>query len=124
MVALVGVQSNQYPRALDIARPLREAQIPVVMGGFHVSGCLSMLDGHAVDLDACRELGISVFAGEAENRLDAVLRDASEGRLAPVYDFIADLSFHIEEPTSTHIAKFVTLATVEEFVKEVQHGVR
>src|SRR5215510_11345101 len=55
MVALIGVQSNQYPRALDIARPFRAAGIPVVMGGFHVSGCVSMLDGRAVELDACRE---------------------------------------------------------------------
>ena len=61
LVALVGVQSNQYPRALDIARPFREAGIPVAMGGFHVSGCLSMLDGRAVDLDACRELGIAAY---------------------------------------------------------------
>ncbi len=38
MVGLVGVQSNQYPRALDIARPFREAGVPVVMGGFHISG--------------------------------------------------------------------------------------
>ena len=57
LVALVGVQSNQYPRALDIARPFRAAGIPVAMGGFHVSGCLSMLDGRAVELDACREHG-------------------------------------------------------------------
>src|SRR5256714_14626960 len=42
LVALVGVQSNQYPRALDIARPFREAGIAVAIGGFHVSGCLSM----------------------------------------------------------------------------------
>ena len=56
-VALIGVQSNQYPRALDIARPFRAAGIAVAMGGFHVSGCLSMLDGHAVDLDACRDYG-------------------------------------------------------------------
>jgi hypothetical protein len=28
LVALVGVQSNQYPRALDIARPFREAGYP------------------------------------------------------------------------------------------------
>src|SRR6516162_5800978 len=53
LVGLVGVQSNQYPRALDIARPFRDAGIQVAMGGFHVSGCLSMLDGHAVDLDTC-----------------------------------------------------------------------
>ena len=61
------------------------------MGGFHVSGCLSMLDGHAVDLDACREMGISMFAGEAEGRLDMVLRDAAAGRLAPLYNFMKDL---------------------------------
>ena len=52
-VALVGVQSNQYPRAIDIARPFRAAGIAVAIGRFHVSGCLSMLDGRAVDLDAC-----------------------------------------------------------------------
>src|ERR1017187_1425549 len=69
MLGLVGVQSNQYPRALDIARPFRAAGIPVAMGGFHVSGCLAMLDGRAIDLDACREMGIAIFAGEAESRL-------------------------------------------------------
>jgi hypothetical protein len=91
MIALVGVQSNEYPRALDIARPLRAAGIPVAMGGFHVSGCISMLDGHAVELDACRELGIAMFAGEAEGRLDEVLCDAAAGRLKPLYDFMKDL---------------------------------
>jgi radical SAM superfamily enzyme YgiQ (UPF0313 family) len=91
LVALVGVQTNQYPRALDIARPFRTAGISVAIGGFHVSGCLSMLDGRAVGLDACRELGISMFAGEAENRLDMLLRDAADGRLAAQYDFIKDL---------------------------------
>jgi hypothetical protein len=29
LVALVGVQSNQFPRALDIARPLRADGVPV-----------------------------------------------------------------------------------------------
>ncbi len=38
LVGLVGVQSNQFPRAIDIARPLREAGIKVIIGGFHVSG--------------------------------------------------------------------------------------
>jgi Radical SAM superfamily len=91
MVALVGVQSNQYPRALDIARPLKAAGMPVAIGGFHVSGCLAMLDGKAVDLDACREMGISIFAGECEGRLDSVLKDAADGRLAPLYNFMDDL---------------------------------
>src|SRR6202163_1871601 len=90
-VALIGVQSNQYPRALDIARPLRVAGIAVAMGGFHVSGCLSMLDGGAVELDACRDMGVAIFAGEAEGRFDAVLRDAAAGRLSPLYNFIDDL---------------------------------
>jgi hypothetical protein len=91
LVALVGVQTNQYPRALDIARPFREAGIPVAIGGFHVSGCLSMLDGHAVDLDRCREMGIAMFAGEAEGRLEIVMRDAAQRRLAPIYDFTSEL---------------------------------
>src|SRR6266571_2599514 len=91
LVALTGVQSNQYPRAIDIARPFREAGIQVALGGFHVSGCLSMLDGRAVDLDTCRDMGIAMFAGEAEDRLDTVLRDAADGRLAPLYDFMKDL---------------------------------
>src|SRR6202045_4176981 len=90
-VALIGVQSNQYPRALDIARPFRAAGIAVAMGGFHVSGCLSMLDGRAVELDACREMGVTMFAGEAENRFDELLRDAAAGRLAPLYNFMKDL---------------------------------
>jgi radical SAM superfamily enzyme YgiQ (UPF0313 family) len=91
MIALVGVQSNQYPRALDIARPFREAKVAVAMGGFHVSGCLAMLDGSAVELDACREMGISMFAGEAEGRFEVVLRDAASGQMAPQWDFMKDL---------------------------------
>lgn len=91
LVALVGVQSNQYPRALDIARPFRQAGLPVTMGGFHISGCLAMLDGKAVKLDQCRDMGISMFAGEAEGRLDMVLRDAAAGTLKPLYNFLNDL---------------------------------
>lgn len=91
LVALIGVQSNQYPRALDLARPLRAAGIQVAIGGFHVSGCLAMLDGHAVNLDACRDLGVAMFAGEAEQRLEDVLRDAAAGSLASVYNFTNDL---------------------------------
>ena len=90
-VGLVGVQSNQYPRALDIARPFREAGIPVVIGGFHVSGCISMLDGKAIDLDLARELGVSIFAGEVEGRLEMLMKDVASGSLKPQYDFMKDL---------------------------------
>src|SRR5262249_28352929 len=77
LVVLVGVQSNQFPRAMDIARPLRAAGIQVCMGGFHVSGSLSMLGGVTPELKEAMDLGISLFAGEAEaGRLDQVLCDA------------------------------------------------
>ena len=91
LVGLVGVQSNEYPRALDIARPLRAAGIPVVIGGFHVSGVLAMLPGVAPDLQEALDMGISLFAGEAEGQLDQVLLDAAAKRLQPIYNFIDDL---------------------------------
>jgi hypothetical protein len=43
LIGLVGVQSNQFPRAVDLARPFIEARLPVCIGGFHISGCISML---------------------------------------------------------------------------------
>ncbi len=91
MVALVGVQSNQFPRAMDIARPLRAAGIQVCIGGFHVSGCLSMLPELPPDIKEAQALGISIYAGEAEEHLDEVLQDANRGALKPLYNYLADL---------------------------------
>jgi hypothetical protein len=91
MVLLVGVQSNQFPRALDIARPLRARGIAVVIGGFHVSGTISMLQGEDRGLDEAKAMGLSLFAGEAEGRLDEVLRDAASHTLKPLYNFMNDL---------------------------------
>ncbi len=92
LVGLVGVQSNQYPRALDIGRTLRAEGIPVIMGGFHVSGLMSMFDETHPDLQEALDLGISLFAGEAEGgRFDDVLRDAAAGDLKPIYNHIGDL---------------------------------
>ena len=91
MVMLVGVQSNQFPRALDIAAPLRARGIAVIIGGFHVSGTISMLNGLDPDLDRAKALDISLFAGEAEGRLDKVLQDAAAKVLKPLYNFMSDL---------------------------------
>ena len=91
VVMLTGVQSNQFPRALDIARPLRRRGIAVAVGGFHVSGTLSMLEGVDADLDRARAMGLSLFAGEAEGRLEDVLRDSFNGSLKPLYNFMNDL---------------------------------
>jgi radical SAM superfamily enzyme YgiQ (UPF0313 family) len=90
-VGLVGVQSNQYPRSLHIAKPLRDAGIPVIIGGFHVSGMLAMFDKIGPDLQAALDMGITLFAGEAEGRIDEVLRDAAKGELKPIYNYINDL---------------------------------
>jgi radical SAM superfamily enzyme YgiQ (UPF0313 family) len=99
MVGLVGVQSNQYPRALDIARPLRAAGVPVVIGGFHISGLLAMLPGAVTDLQQALDIGCSLFAGEAEGRIDRVLQDAAAGSLAPTYNFMNDLPSLEAAPT-------------------------
>jgi radical SAM family protein len=91
MVGLIGVQSNQFPRAVDIASVLRQHGIAVVIGGFHVSGVLAMLPVVPPDIQAAMDMGCTVFAGEAEGRLDAVLRDAAAGSLKPIYNFMNDL---------------------------------
>src|SRR5689334_6537576 len=88
MVGLVGVQTNQFPRAVDLAEQFRQADIPVVIGGFHVSGCLAMLPKLPRDIQVAGEKGISLFAGEAEGHLDEVLRDAHIGKLKPIYNFL------------------------------------
>jgi len=91
MVMLVGVQSNQFPRALDIATPLRQRGIMVAIGGFHVSGTIAMLAEREASVLKAQNMGISLFAGEAEGRLAQVLRDAASGQLAPLYNYINDL---------------------------------
>ena len=67
-VGLIGVQSNQFPRALDLARRFRAASIGVAIGGFHVSGCLAMLPELPPDLREALALGVTLYAGEAEGR--------------------------------------------------------
>ena len=91
LVALVGVQSNQFPRAVDIARPLRSAGIPVCIGGFHVSGCIAMLPEVTAELREAMDLGITLFAGEAEGRFEELLLAADRGKLKPLYNFMNDL---------------------------------
>jgi hypothetical protein len=90
-VGLVGVQSNQFPRALDLARQFRAAGITVVIGGFHVSGCISMLPELPPDLKEALALGVTFFAGEAEGRMAGLLRDIDAGSLKPIYNYLADM---------------------------------
>ncbi len=99
IVCLVGVQTNQYPRALDIAREFRQAGIPVAIGGFHVSGCMAMLPELPQELQAALEMGITLYAGETEGRLDDFLAAAHEHRLEPVYNHLSALPSLQTQPT-------------------------
>src|SRR5712691_723150 len=99
LVGLVGVQSDQFPRALDIARPFRAAGVPVMIGGFHVSGCLAMLPELQADLKIALDMGVTLFAGEVEGRMDRILQDAANGTLQPTYNYLNDLPSLESEPT-------------------------
>jgi hypothetical protein len=90
VICLVGVQSNQFPRAMDLAREFRREGLPVIIGGFHVSGSLRMLPQMPGELQEAQALGIALFAGEAEGRMDALLADAYHGRLRAVYNYLDD----------------------------------
>ncbi len=91
LVGLVGVQSNEFPRALDLSRAFRAQGVQVMVGGFHVSGCLAMLNETQADIKIAQDLGVSIFAGEAEDGLDEVLEDAVKGALKPLYDHMKHL---------------------------------
>ena len=90
-VCLVGVQSNQYPRALAIAKSLREKGITVAIGGFHVSGCISMLKELTPELKEAVDLGITLYAGEAEEHFETLLKDVHAGAAKPIYNYMHDL---------------------------------
>jgi radical SAM superfamily enzyme YgiQ (UPF0313 family) len=91
MVALVGVQSNQFPRALDIGRQFRKQGVTVAVGGFHVSGCIAMLPELPPDLEEAQALGMILYAGEGENRLAEFLKDVDSGKPKPVYNYLNDM---------------------------------
>lgn len=78
LVALSVMLSCQLPRAFEIARRFREQGSTVIFGGIAV-----MLHAKEVALHAD-----SVFLGEAEGRMTAVIDDFQAGRLKPVYDYM------------------------------------
>ncbi len=92
IVFFVGVQSNQFPRAMDIIKQFRDENILVVIGGFHVSGSISMLPELPDELKEATKAGIALFAGEAEEgRLVEVFKDAYQATLKPIYNHLDNL---------------------------------
>lgn len=88
IVMLVGVQSNQFPRARDIASRFLPHGIPVLIGGFHVSGMFAMI-GLTADLRDALSQGCILVAGEVEgDRLPAIVEDVVTGCAQPFYNFL------------------------------------
>jgi radical SAM superfamily enzyme YgiQ (UPF0313 family) len=88
IVALAGVQSNQYPRAADLARKFRAGGLQVLIGGFHVSGTLALSRGITPEIQELIDIGVTVVKGEVEETWGEILQDACNDRLKPVYDFL------------------------------------
>ena len=66
IVCLVGVQTNQFPRAADLARTFRRAGLTVMIGGFHVSGYLALMPGIPPDIRHLMDAGVTIVKGEVE----------------------------------------------------------
>ena len=91
VVGLVGVQTNQFPRALDLGREFRAHGLDVLMGGFHTSGTINMLSEQEPDIQTLFRESIVVVSGEVEGAWGHILADALNGRLRRLYSFAQDL---------------------------------
>jgi radical SAM superfamily enzyme YgiQ (UPF0313 family) len=78
IIGLAGVQTGQYARARDLALQFRQLDLPVVIGGFHISS-------HAPSREFLQSLGVIVVVGEAETTWACLLDDYLAGRLRPRY---------------------------------------
>lgn len=85
VAALVGVQTNQFPRASDIAIKLTALGIKTLIGGFHISGILSMFDEPTPEIQELIDRGVTVVQGEAENVWESILYDVLTGKEKPLY---------------------------------------
>lgn len=97
LVALVGTQSHQFPRAMDVAAYAMKRGCLAVIGGPHPITCDTS--------ELYRSNGQFSFAhAEAESIWLAILRDAARGGLAPYYGaearWIEDLPSTVIRPPS------------------------
>lgn len=111
VVCLAGVQTNQFPRASDLARTFRGAGLTVLIGGFHVSGYLALLKEIPEDIQSLMDDGVTIVKGEVEETWGALLLDAINGTLKPLYDFIDQKPDLYEKPIpmikTQYLRKFV-----------------
>jgi hypothetical protein len=89
LVALTGVQTNQFPRARDLALAFRSEGATVMIGGFHVSGSIAMASEMPPECASLADAGVTLVLGEVEGgRWADLLRDAVAGRLQRLYNFL------------------------------------
>jgi tRNA A37 methylthiotransferase MiaB len=86
VMILCGIQSNAWPRAMDLASLCRDRNIPVIAGGYHMRAELPLTAKQA------REIGISLAIGEAEAAttdgrpmMEAILLDLCRGEMKAEY---------------------------------------
>jgi hypothetical protein len=78
LLAVVGVQSHQFQRSLDLAAyALSNGVRHCIIGGPHPMTC---------DTTAVQNRGVSFSLSEAEVVWESILRDALAGQLQPLYD--------------------------------------
>lgn len=92
LLALVGVQSHQLHRALDLAALARKHDCMVVIGGPHAMTC---------DTSCLQGFGVSFAQSEAELVWPQILRDAVAGELQPVYGQNQRWQQELEAPVIT-----------------------
>lgn len=100
IVGMVAVQTAQFPRACDLIKLWQANGATCVIGGFHVSGVITMmLDGVSdpqrkgipcpgempTDFQDLMDQGTVIFHGEAENLWGQVLADIVEGSPKTLY---------------------------------------
>ncbi|MBI3760911.1 MAG: radical SAM protein, partial [Chloroflexi bacterium] len=106
-VMLVGVQTNQFPRAADLARQFRQAGVEVWIGGFHVSGMLAMFPGVSPEIQELLDIGVTVVKGEVEGRWEDLLRALVQGNAKALYDFVGDPPTLVDAPLPRQQAAYV-----------------
>ena len=102
IVCLVGVQTNQFPRALDLGKQFRAHGIDVIMGGFHTSGTVNMLGPQEPDIQELIREGIVVVSGEIEGKWEGILADVVNGQAKPLYSFAQDLKSLVDIEKAPH----------------------
>lgn len=97
LFALVGVQSHQFQRALDLTAYAKERGVECcVIGGPHAITC---------DTSELQGRGVSFAMSEAETVWPSILRDALSGELLPVYGADAPWQETLDPPVVVPPAK-------------------